>query len=172
MASCVTAPRTDDETKVTFCFSGDTRQGYKPFTVMHAVRVSGPTSFSIWAIRFTLIATGQPIHCPSSGTNTASIATTLRRNAVNAETSTYVMWDDHEVDENYLPGHPLAPIGRQAFLDYWPVRRSAAEPEQIYRAARWGRAVDLIILIPGNTALLIAAPCSAPAEGVVFRSSG
>jgi phosphodiesterase/alkaline phosphatase D-like protein len=63
-----------------------------------------------------------------------------------AETSTYVMWDDHEVDDNYLPGHPLAPIGRQAFMDYWPVRRSVAEPEQIYRAVRWGRAVDLIIL--------------------------
>jgi alkaline phosphatase D len=56
------------------------------------------------------------------------------------------MWDDHEVENDYLPGHPLAPIGRKAFLDYWPVRRSAAEPEQIYRAIRWGRGVDLILL--------------------------
>jgi alkaline phosphatase D len=58
----------------------------------------------------------------------------------------YAIWDDHEVEDNYLPGHPLAPIGRKAFLDYWPVRGPASEPEQIYRAARWGRAVDLLIL--------------------------
>jgi alkaline phosphatase D len=64
------------------------------------------------------------------------------------ETSVYVMWDDHEVEDDYLPGHPLAPIGRKAFLDYWPVRRPAAQPEQIYRAARWGRAVELLILDP------------------------
>jgi alkaline phosphatase D len=62
------------------------------------------------------------------------------------ETSLYVVWDDHEVADDYLPSNPLAPIGRQAFLDYWPVRCSASEPQRIYRSFRWGRAVELFIL--------------------------
>ena len=63
-----------------------------------------------------------------------------------AETSAYVVWDDHEVEDDYLPGNPLAPIGRKAFLDYWPVRRHAEEPERIYRAFRWGQALELFLL--------------------------
>ena len=146
VASFVTAPRADDETKVTFCFSGDTRQGYKPFTVMHAVRAQRPDFF---------LHLGDTIYADRNGT-AHTLPEFWDKYRINrddaaaqrcfAETSLYVMWDDHEVDDNYLPGHPLAPVGRQAFLDYWPVRRSAAEPEQIYRAVRWGRAVDLIIL--------------------------
>ena len=146
VASFVTAPRADDETKVTFCFSGDSRQGYKPFTVMHAVRAQRPDFF---------LHLGDTIYADRNGT-ARTIDEFWDKYRINrddaaaqrcfAETSVYVMWDDHEVDDNYLPGHPLAPIGRQAFLDYWPVRRSAAEPEQIYRAVRWGRAVDLLIL--------------------------
>ena len=77
-----------------------------------------------------------------------------------AETSVYVMWDDHEVEDNYMPGHPLAPIGRQAFLDYWPVRRSAGRTGADLSRGALG-AVRWICLssIPGNIALLIAAPC-------------
>ena len=146
IASFVTAPRADDNDKVTFCFSGDTRQGYKPFTVMAAIRDQHPDFF---------LHLGDTIYADRNGA-----ARTLeefwgkyRNNREDAaaqscfsETSVYVMWDDHEVEDDYLPGHPLAPIGRKAFLDYWPVRRSASESEQIYRAARWGRAVDLMIL--------------------------
>ena len=146
VASFVTAPRADDETKVIFCFSGDSRQGYKPFTVMHAVRAQRPDFF---------LHLGDTIYADRNGT-AHTLPEFWEKYRINrddaaaqrcyAEISTYVMWDDHEVDDNYMPGHPLAPIGRQAFLDYWPVRRSVAEPEQIYRAVRWGRAVDLLIL--------------------------
>jgi alkaline phosphatase D len=146
IASFVTAPQEDDAGKVTFCFSGDTRQGYKPFTVMRAIRDQKPDFF---------LHLGDTIYADRNGA-----ARTLEefwgkyrinRDDASAqscfsETSVYVMWDDHEVENDYLPGHPLAPIGRKAFLDYWPVRRSAAEPEQIYRAIRWGRGVDLILL--------------------------
>jgi alkaline phosphatase D len=62
------------------------------------------------------------------------------------DTSVYVVWDDHEVEDNYLPGHPLAPIGRKAFLDYWPIRHAVAEPERIFRSFRWGKSVELFIL--------------------------
>jgi alkaline phosphatase D len=63
-----------------------------------------------------------------------------------AETSAYVVWDDHEVEDNYLPGNPLASAGRKAFLDYWPIRRHPDEPERIYRSFRWGQALELFLL--------------------------
>mgnify|MGYP001214879901 CR=1 FL=1 len=146
IASFVTAPRADDNAKVTFCFSGDTRQGYKPFTIMHAVRAQRPDFF---------LHLGDTIYADRNGTahtldefwdkyriNRDDVAT----QSCFAETSVYVIWDDHEVEDDYMPDHPLAPIGRKAFLDYWPIRRPASQPEQIYHAVRWGRAVDLILL--------------------------
>lgn len=146
VASFVTAPRAEDNAKVTFCFSGDTRQGYKPFTVMNAVRAQRPDFF---------LNLGDTIYADRNGA-ARSLEEFWEKYRINrddaaaqscfAETSVYAIWDDHEVEDNYLPGHPLAPIGRKAFLDYWPVRGPASEPEQIYRAVRWGRAVDLLVL--------------------------
>jgi alkaline phosphatase D len=146
IGSFVTAPRADDDAKVTFCFSADTRESYKPFTVMNAVRAQRPDFF---------MHLGDTIYADRNGT-----AHTLnefwakyrvnRDDAWSAacfrETSLYVVWDDHEVADDYLPTNPLAPIGRQAFLDYWPVRCSASEPQRIYRSFQWGRAVELFIL--------------------------
>ena len=45
IARFMTAPRPDDEAKVSFCFGGDTRESYKPFTVMSAVRAQRPDFF-------------------------------------------------------------------------------------------------------------------------------
>jgi alkaline phosphatase D len=59
----------------------------------------------------------------------------------------YVMWDDHEVRNNFAgPHEPLMPIGRQAMLEYWPVRVPPAEPDRLYRSVRWGRSVELFLL--------------------------
>jgi alkaline phosphatase D len=40
----------------------------------------------------------------------------------------------------------LAPIGRKAFLDYWPVRHRDGEADRIYRSFRWGQAAEIFIL--------------------------
>lgn len=146
VASFVTAPRADDNSKVTFCFSGDTRQGYKPFTVMHAVRAQRPDFFLHLGDTIYADRNGAARTLPEFWDKYRINRDDAAAQSCFAETSVYVMWDDHEVEDDYLPGHPLAPIGRKAFLDYWPVRRPANDPEQIYRAVRWGRAVDLIIL--------------------------
>ena len=45
VARFVTAPKPDDAAKVSFCFSGDTRESYQPFTVMNAVRAQHPDFF-------------------------------------------------------------------------------------------------------------------------------
>jgi len=146
VAHFLTAPKPDDPTKVSFCFSGDTRESYQPFTVMDAVRAQRPDFF---------LHLGDTIYADrgASAHRLSEFWAKYRANRADtwtqvcfAETSAYVVWDDHEVEDDYLPGNPLAPIGRKAFLDYWPVRPHAEEPERIYRAFRWGQALELFLL--------------------------
>ena len=42
---CVTAPAPSADAKVVFCFSGDTRESYRPFLIMNAVRAQRPEFF-------------------------------------------------------------------------------------------------------------------------------
>ncbi len=146
IARFVTAPRSDDPAKVSFCFSGDSRESYKPFTIMDAVRAQRPDFF---------LHLGDTIYADRGGTarRLEEFWGKYRANRDDAatqrcflETSWYVVWDDHEVEDNFAPDHPLAPIGRRAFLDYWPIRQNPQEPERIYRSFRWGQACELFIL--------------------------
>ncbi|MGH7312931.1 MAG: alkaline phosphatase D family protein [Candidatus Rokuibacteriota bacterium] len=62
-------------------------------------------------------------------------------------TSVSAIWDDHEVRNDFAgPNEPLMPLGRQAFLDYWPILPPTAEPTRLYRALRWGRLLEVFIL--------------------------
>jgi alkaline phosphatase D len=146
IARFVTAPKPDDAAKVSFCCSGDTRESYKPFTVMNAIRAQHPDFF---------LHLGDTIYADRGGTahHLPEFWAKYRANRDDAATqlcfdeiSTYVTWDDHEVTDDYLPRNPLAPIGRKAFLDYWPIRRNPNEPQRIYRSFRWGKALELFIL--------------------------
>jgi len=146
IAHFVTAPRQDDAAKISFCFSGDTRESYKPFTIMNAVRAQQPDFF---------VHLGDTIYADRGGKarQLNEFWAKYRANRDDAaqqicfsETSVYVIWDDHEVEDDYLPGNPLAPIGRRAFLDYWPIRRNPGEPGRIYRSFRWGKALELFLL--------------------------
>jgi alkaline phosphatase D len=59
----------------------------------------------------------------------------------------YVTWDDHEVRNNFSgPHEPLTPIGRQALLEYWPVRVLSEDSGRLYRSVRWGRTAELFLL--------------------------
>jgi len=146
IASFVTAPQSDDNAKVTFCFSGDTRDSYKPFTVMEAVQAQRPDFF---------LYLGDTIYADINGRarsledfwakyqrNRDDVAT----QSCFCDTSVYAVWDDHEVVNNYGSNHFLAPIGRKAFLDYWPIRRRRDESDRVYRSFRWGQAAEIFIL--------------------------
>ncbi len=62
------------------------------------------------------------------------------------------VWDDHEVVNDFGPLHDapagvhLLPIGLQAFLDYNPVAEDPKTPGRLYRALRWGKHLELILL--------------------------
>jgi len=142
----VTAAAPSADAKVVFCFSGDTRESYRPFLIMNAVRAQRPDFF---------LHLGDTIYADRNGTahrleefwqkyrtNRDDLSTQYCFN----QTSVYVTWDDHEVTDNYLPGEPLAPVGQRAFLDYWPIRHIGGDPTRIYRSFRWGKNVELFIL--------------------------
>ena len=66
-----------------------------------------------------------------------------------AQTSTYNMWDDHEVVNDFAGktvDRAMLDAGRQAFREYMPIDDSAGDPATMYRAFRWGKDVDVIAL--------------------------
>ncbi|MGH7844093.1 MAG: alkaline phosphatase D family protein [Candidatus Binatia bacterium] len=142
----VTAPGGDDLVDVQFAFSGDSRQSYQPFLIMDAIREVRPDFFlhlgdTIYADR-EWIAQRVGQFWAKYATNRSDPPT----QRLFAETSVYVMWDDHEVADNCDYSNPLAPIGRKAFFDYWPVNRDPVNPDRLYRSYHWGKAAELFIL--------------------------
>lgn len=61
-------------------------------------------------------------------------------------TPVFAIWDDHDVRNNFAgPTESLMAIGRQAFLDYWPVA-AGDDPNRLYRSVRWGGLLEVFIL--------------------------
>ena len=160
----LTAAKPDDPARVRFVWSGDlgggklcrrTDSGYKIFRAMAASR---PDFFLF--VGDTIYADhrcGGPDVVPG----TDFVATTLRdyhakhrynredpaAAAFYASAAVLPIWDDHEVRNDFSGrDEPLMPVGRQAFLDYWPIAPPAEEPGRLYRSFRWGRLLDVFIL--------------------------
>jgi alkaline phosphatase D len=81
----------------------------------------------------------------------------LRR--FEAEVSQLVIWDDHEVLDNWYPGEiledlryterrvsVLASRARQAFLEHVPLRPAPGDPGRIYRALPFGDRLEVVAL--------------------------
>ena len=79
--------------------------------------------------------------------------------AFQAEASWAMQWDDHEVMNNWYPGEItdddryevkdvslLASRAKRAFLEYAPVRRTAADQRRIYRKLSYGPSLDVFML--------------------------
>lgn len=146
IARFVTAPRPEDLADVTFAFSGDTRESYKPFSIMDSIRKTKPDFFLHLGDTIYADKEGMASRLPQFWAKYRNNRDDPHTQRLFSETSLYVTWDDHEVSDNYNPANPLAPIGRRAFFEYWPVRQDSKEPERVYRSFRWGKAVELFIL--------------------------
>jgi len=82
----------------------------------------------------------------------------LRR--FNAEVPQVVLWDDHEVRDNWWPTRViekdpryqtqsvalLAARARRAFLEHQPIRLSSEDPERIYRSIPYGPSLEVFAL--------------------------
>ena len=78
----------------------------------------------------------------------------------NSEVAQVVMWDDHDVRDNWYwerdlsrddrykvkSAALLAARARRAFLEYQPVTTDAADPERIHRVVPYGPLVDIFAL--------------------------
>lgn len=141
----VTAPISSDAVPVTFVIGGDLRESFRPFIIMDAMRKAKPDFF---------ILLGDTIYA-DKGKAAIQLADYWAKYIENrddatqrflSETSVFVMWDDHEVDNDFSSTHPRMPIGRKAFMDYWPIRPDQKDPHRLYRSFRWGQAVELFLL--------------------------
>jgi len=141
-----TAPLPEDPVNVTFAFSGDTEEDHQPFAIMDSIRAMHPDFFLFLGDTIYADKGGKAGHRAAFWEKYLANRQDAPTQRLLASTSVYVTWDDHEVKNNYHPTHPLAPVGRQAFFDYWPVRKQPAEPHRLYRSFRWGRAVELFVL--------------------------
>ena len=78
---------------------------------------------------------------------------------LNAEVPSLVMWDDHEVHDNWFPGLTLADErysetscrtlsarGRQAMGEYNPMRPVEGDPARVYRGFHRGPLLDVFLL--------------------------
>lgn len=146
IARFVTAPGADQPADARFAFSGDTRQSHRPFTIMDAIREKKPEFFLHLGDTIYGDLEGKARHLSQFRDKYVTNRKDEPSQRLFAETSLFVVWDDHEVADNYRALDPLAPLGRRAFFDYWPVRQDAADVNRIYRSARWGKAVELFIL--------------------------
>lgn len=160
----VTAPLPSEPATVRFLWSGDlgggglcrpAEGGFSIFPVMRR----HPADFFI-LVGDTVYA-DVPCNKPGSAPGANYRASTLeqyrgrhRHNREDAgyqdllrRLSVYAIWDDHEVRNDFAgPTEPLMPLGRRAFLDYWPIVPPAEEPGRLYRSVRWGRLLELFIL--------------------------
>ena len=141
----VTAPLPNDPAPVTFVIGGDTRHSFQPFSIMDSMRAAQPDFF---------VYLGDTIYA-DKGNAALTLPDYWAKYRENrggfmeyffAETSVYAMWDDHEVDSDFISTHARMSIGRQAFFDYWPIRSDSQDPYRLYRSFRWGQTVEFFLL--------------------------
>jgi len=162
--SFVTAPARDQARPVTFLWSGDLgggrqcrhiQDGYPIFrpmaqrrpdfflfvgdTIYADLRCGGPD----WVPGYDFVATTLDGFREKHRYNRADPAV----QDFFRSTSVYAIWDDHEVKNDFSgPGEPLMPLGRRAFVEYWPIHPPADEPTRLYRKVRWGKLLEVFIL--------------------------
>jgi alkaline phosphatase D len=146
-ASFVTPPPPGRAAPLTLIWGGDTIERRKPFRIFDTMRSRNADLFlylgnTIYADRGIVRAVTLDEYRQEYRRNREDAA--LR--ACLATTAAWVIWNDHEVENNFNSAHPRLAMGRQAFLEYWPIRTSPAQPTRLYRSVRWGRTAELFVL--------------------------
>ena len=158
-----TAPPPDHPAGVTFLWSGDLggggfcrslAEGYRIFRAM----ARRPADFFLFVgdTMYADVACNKRDTVPGANFRATTLAEYRARHRYNREDvefqkflrgiSVYAIWDDHEVKSDFAgPTEPLMPVGRRAFLDYWPIGASG-NLTRLHRSVRWGRLLEVFIL--------------------------
>lgn len=160
----LTAPAPDAPAPVTFLWSGDLGgqqrcrddgAGYPIFDVMRRQRPD--FAVLLGDLMYSDDTCPSPPNAPGSAFTASTLdeyrakhryqrgASALQR--FLAAVPVFAIWDDHEVGNNFAGPHdPRTPIGRQALLEYWPIRTPPDDPARLYRRVRFGADLELFIL--------------------------
>jgi alkaline phosphatase D len=154
----VTAPPASASAPLRFVFSGDSDGSrredgsppYNEFEVLDTARADDPAFFLYFGD--TIYADRDPNPAEDLDGYRAKYRENREYRAladILAATSTYNMWDDHEVVNDFA-GTTVDPelfaAGLQAFREYWPIDDSTNDPETLYRTFRWGADAAMIML--------------------------
>lgn len=158
-----TAPPPDEPAHVSFVWSGDLGGGglCRPvggeYRIFHAMRRRA-ADFFVFAgdTTYADVACNRPDTIPGANFRATTLDEFRARHRYNREdsafqaflrqTPVYATWDDHEVRNDFAgTTEPLMPVGRRAFLDYWPMA-AGDDPTRLYRSVRWGRLLEMFIL--------------------------
>ena len=159
-----TLPGPSTTVSVTFAWSGDLggqnrcRQGPRGYPIFDVMRRQGLDFFLFLG---DLIYSDNACTAPPNEPGADFVATALpeyrlrhryQRGADSLQrfldtVPVYVMWDDHEVLNNFAgPYEDRMPAGRQALQEYWPIASPRDDPRRLYRSLRYGKDLELFIL--------------------------
>jgi len=141
-----TAPPSNDAVDFRFAFSGDTRQTYRPFSIMDSIRAMNPDFFLHLGDTIYADMDGKAYTQDQYWAKHRTNRSDQPSQNLFSETSVYALWDDHEIENNYNRLTPIFQIGRKAFFDYWPVRENSADRDRVYRSFRWGKTAEFFLL--------------------------
>jgi alkaline phosphatase D len=142
----LTAPPLTADAPVTLIWGADTSEEWKPFRIFAGMKARNADLF---------LYVGDTIYSDFGAFRATTLDQYRQKYQINradaalrdylATLSTWVIWDDHEVENNFDSEHIRVAVGLRAFQEYWPIR-SAPEAARLYRSFRWGRTAEFFIL--------------------------
>ena len=143
----ITAPAVTADAPVTLIWGGDTSEEFKPFRVFAGMKGRNADLF---------LYLGDTIYSDFGSFRAMTLEQYRQKYQINRADSalrdylttvaTWVIWDDHEVENNFDSEHIRVETGLRAFREYWPIRPAPESPGRLYRSFRWGRTAEFFIL--------------------------
>lgn len=151
----VTAPDPSDTGKtVRIGWSGDSNAYNRPFTSLNSIRVLAPDA---WMYIGDTIYGDDPLADGIVAQTLSEYQGKYEENrtdqslrGIMAATGTYVMWDDHEVRNDFSGAVPAfasrMAAGNQAFRQYFPIRQDGTDAMRLYRNFQWGSGAEFFLI--------------------------
>jgi len=151
----VTPPDPSDTAKtVRLGWTGDSNAYNRPFTSLDPIRVLAPDA---WLYIGDTIYGDDPL---ADGIVAQTLSEYQGKYEMNrsdqslrgimASTGTYVMWDDHEVRNDFAGAVPAfasrMATGNQAFRQYFPIRDDSTDAMRLYRNFQWGSGAEFFLI--------------------------